>query len=116
MKPGEQKTARRTAITCLITGGILWLYSSELADKLGTLLVAVGLTAAIFWAGNAFFSRKQSTKAKKARQQHPAAPETENSFDQALRIMTLQDDGRRHYEKLPEKARKKSIFGGKMIN
>ena len=65
---------------------------------------------------NAFFSRKQSTKAKKARQQHPAAPETENSFDQALRIMTLQDDARRHYEKLPEKARKKSIFGGKMIN
>ena len=41
---------------------------------------------------------------------------TEDNFNQAYRILTLQDDGRRHYEKLPPGVRRKSIFGGKMID
>ena len=41
---------------------------------------------------------------------------TEDNINQAYRILTLQDDGRRHYEKLPPEVRRKSIFGGKMID
>jgi hypothetical protein len=62
---------------------------------------------------NHYRSRKTSRYRKKRGKQ---VPQPADHVEQAIRIMTLQDDGQRHYEKLPPEARKKSIFGGKMID
>ncbi len=58
-------------------------------------------------------SRKTARYQKKRGKQ---ATRPADHVEQAIRIMTLQDDGQRHYENLPPEARKKSIFGGKMID
>jgi hypothetical protein len=62
---------------------------------------------------NCYRSRKTARYQKKRGKQ---ATQPAGHVEQAIRIMTLQDDGQRHYEKLPPEARKKSIFGGKMID
>ncbi len=116
MTPHEQKTALRTALLSLFAGIALWFFPSAQANKAGTLLLAIGLSATLLWAGNTHFSRRLRTKATKRRLDQPATPLTEDNVNQAYRILTLQDDGRRHYEKLPPGVRRKSIFGGKMID
>ena len=62
---------------------------------------------------NCYRSRKTARYQKKRGKQ---ATQPADHVEQAIRIMALQDDGQRHYEKLPPEARKKSIFGGKMID
>lgn len=68
---------------------------------------------AITLAFDFYRSRKKSGRSGK-QQKGTATPE--DNVEQAIRIMTLQDDGRRHYENLPRAARRKSIFGGRMID
>lgn len=67
---------------------------------------------AITLAFDVYRSRKKPGRHRKQKKE-AAAPE--DNVEQAIRIMTLQDDGRRHYETLPPVARKRSIFGGKNI-
>ena len=62
---------------------------------------------------NCYRSRKTARYQKKRGKQ---ATQPADHVEQAIRIMTLQDDGQRHYENLPPEARKKSIFGGKVID
>lgn len=61
---------------------------------------------------NHYRSRKTSRYRKKRGKQVPLPAD---HVEQAIRIMTLQDNGQRHYENLPPEARKKSIFGGKHL-
>ena len=60
---------------------------------------------------NYYRSRRIPRYRKKRRKQAPLPPD---QVEQAIRIMTLQDDGERHYRNLPQEVRNKSIFGGKM--
>ena len=60
-----------------------------------------------------FYLRRRKPRHNRKQKMEGAAPV--DNVEQAIRIMRLQDDGRRHYETLPPEARKKSIFGGKNI-
>ena len=68
---------------------------------------------AITLAFDFYRSRKKSGRCGK---QKKGTASPEDTVEQAIRIMTLQDDGRRHYENLPRAARRKSMFGGRMID
>ena len=57
-----------------------------------------------------------SMKVRKQKPERKKAPEAENHVQRALNIMYGLDDGSRHYRDLPPKIRKKSLFGGKMLN
>ena len=73
------------------------------------LLIILAFTLVFSYYRSRKTARYQKKRGKQATQ--PA-----DHVELAIRIMTLQDDGRRHYENLPPEARKKSIFGGKMID
>lgn len=61
------------------------------------------------------FYRSRKKPGRREKQKKEVDP-PEDNVEQAIRIMTLQDDGRRHYENLPRAARRKSMFGGRMID
>lgn len=110
MTQHEQKSTLILALGCLTAGALLLLFGGEQMEKFGTLLLAVGLLAGLVRLGSFLFSHKSGKN--KRRKPHAQAP-AETDAELALRIMTMRDDGQRHYESLPPSARRKSIFGGK---
>lgn len=110
MTQHEQKSTIILTIIGLTSGALLLLFGGEQMEKFGILLLAVGLLAALVRLASFYCSRKSGkNKHNKAYSQAPA----ETDAELARRIMTMQDDGQRHYESLPPSARRKSIFGGK---
>ena len=106
----EKKATRLLALACLSAGVLLLLFGGENMEKPATLLLWLGGVAALVRLGSLYFSRK--SKKNKRRKPYSQAP-AETDAELALRIMTMRDDGQRHYESLPHSARRKSIFGGK---
>lgn len=73
------------------------------------------LTGALsaFVAFTLSFSHTPDKKSRKRKKSRPLPPD---NVEQALNILRGHSDGRHHYENLPKKARRKSIFGGRMMD
>ena len=106
----EKKATRLLALACLSAGVLLLLFGGEQMEKPATLLLGLGSVAALVRLASFFRSRK-SRRNKRRKPYSQASAETDAEL--ALRIMTMRDDGQRHYESLPPSARRNSIFGGK---
>ena len=106
----EKKSTLILALTCLSAGALLLLFGGENIEKPATLLLWLGSVAALVRLASFFLARK-SRRNKRRKAYSRASAETDAEL--ARRIMTMRDDGQRHYESLPPSARRKSIFGGK---
>ena len=109
----SQYTRRALCILLLVGAIVAFCFRGHetlgrMAQFAGYLSTYLALTLTIGYYRSRTASRYQKKRGKQV-------PTPVDHVEQAIRIMTLQDDGQRHYENLPPEARKKSIFGGRRI-
>ena len=94
-------TAACTVLFCLVHGHKQLEVISLLAGALSAFVA---------------FTLSFSSAPKKNKKPATGCPLQPDNVEQALNILRGHSDGRHHYENLPKKARRKSIFGGRMMD